>query len=72
MNGSNYDWRQEPRRLSFYSLSLLVIFVGAVAVIVYFAAALKPWDDGITYTDARTYVDRELTPQPPEQVQQPQ
>jgi hypothetical protein len=72
MNGSNYDWRDEPRRLSVYPLSLLVIFVGAVGLIVYVAMALKPWDDGITYTDVRTYADRDLEPQPPEQVQQPQ
>jgi hypothetical protein len=71
MNGSNYDWRAEPRRLSFYSLSLLVIFAGAVAVIVYSAAVLKPWDDGVSYTDVRTYADRDLGPQRPEQVQQP-
>jgi hypothetical protein len=72
MNGSTYDWREKPRRFSFYSLSLLVIFVGAVGVIFYAAAVLKPWDDGITYTDARTYADRDLTPGPPVQVQQPQ
>ena len=72
MNGSYYGWREEPRRLSFYSLSLRVIFVGAVAGIVYVALDMKPWDDGITYTDVRTYADRGLTPQPPEQVQQPQ
>jgi hypothetical protein len=38
---------------------------------VYVALEMKPWDDGVTYTDVRTYADRDLGPQPPEQVQQP-
>jgi hypothetical protein len=71
MNSSSYDWREKPSRLSFYSLSLLVIFVGAVGLIVYVAMQMSPWDDGITYTDARTFADRGLEPLPPEQVQQP-
>ena len=73
MHVSDFDWREEPRRVSFYSLSLLLIFAGAVAFILYAAAVLKPWqdDEPITYTDARTYADRGLTPEPPSPVPQP-
>jgi hypothetical protein len=70
---SNFDWREEPRRLSVYSLSLLIVFIAAVGLIVYAAAALEPWGggDGVSM-DARTYADRGLTPLPPGQVTQPQ
>ena len=65
-----YDWRDEPRHVSVYSLSLLVVFVGAVIVTIYIAAVLKPWEDDTAAPepDARTFADQGLTPLPPEQV----
>jgi uncharacterized membrane protein len=44
MQQQPYDWREEPRRLSVSSLILLVIFVGAVAAVVYVAFQMKPWE----------------------------
>jgi hypothetical protein len=74
MYTSNFDWREEPHRFSAYSLSLLLVFIGAVGLIVYVAAVLQPWggDSDGTPLDARTYADRGLTPLPVEQVTQPQ
>jgi hypothetical protein len=74
MYAPNFDWREEPRRLSVYSLTLLVIFVTAVTgLIVYIAAVLAPWGGpGVDSQDARTYADRGLTPLPPGHIPQPQ
>jgi hypothetical protein len=72
MYDSNFDWRDEPRRFSLYSVSLLVVFFAAVGLIVYVAAVLAPWRSEGSVLDARTYADRGLTPLPPEQVVQPQ
>ena len=73
MHGPHFDWRDEPQRLSLYSLSLLALFVGAALLILYVALVIEPWrGDSVTYMDARTYADRGLTPLPPEQVAQPQ
>jgi hypothetical protein len=73
MYGPNFDWREEPRRFSAYSLTLLVVFIAAVGLIAYAAAVLKPWGGSEPdFMDARTYADRGLVPLPPEQVVQPQ
>ncbi len=39
-----FNSRDENRRISAYSLALLFVFVGAVAVTVYLALMIKPWD----------------------------
>jgi hypothetical protein len=73
MYSSNFDWRDEPRRFSVYSLTLLVVFIAAVGLVVYAVAAVEPWGSPeASFFDARTYADRGLTPLPPEQVSQPQ
>jgi hypothetical protein len=53
-----------------YSLTLLVVFVGATLFVLYLGAVLKPWeDDGeASGMDAREYADRDLEPLPPEQI----
>jgi hypothetical protein len=68
------DWRDEPRRISLYSITLLLIFVGAVAATLYVGLSLKPWADDppAAEMDARTWADRGLTPQPPDQVTAPE
>jgi hypothetical protein len=74
MYSSNFDWRDEPRRVSAYSLSLLLVFVAAAGLILwYIVAVVAPSDGAVSDAmDARTYADRGLTPLPPEQVNQPQ
>jgi hypothetical protein len=44
MQQQPYDWRDKPQRFSISSFLLLVVFVGAVAITVYAAFQMKPWE----------------------------
>jgi|FLYL01.1.fsa_nt_gi hypothetical protein len=69
---THYDWREKPRIISYSSVLLLLIFVGAFAFIAW-AAWQRPWaDDGAGVSiSAREWVDRGLDPLPPPAVGAP-
>ena len=57
MSQQQYDWRDEPRRFSVSSFILLFIFVGAVAITVYVAFQMKPWDSEATAPEVATVTE---------------
>jgi hypothetical protein len=60
-----FDWREEPKVISSYSIALLVIFLGCFAFLGYMFVE-RPWGDDTAGPplDARTFADRGLDPQP--------
>lgn len=66
----NTEWRERPPIVSPYSVSLLIVFVGAFLFLVIMALE-RPWADSgpapLDVPDARTFADRGLEPGPPAQ-----
>ncbi|TMC00372.1 MAG: hypothetical protein E6J42_01075 [Chloroflexi bacterium] len=66
MYAPEFDWREEPKRLTVSSILLLLVFLAAAGFMVGMAV-YQPWMDhsGPPTMDARTYADRGLGPQAP-------